>query len=76
MPETKLSSKPVPKVQQQRKMSIGSLPTTFKKIKGVVDARVTSGDNVTPAEKLDLKMISMFAEYIRDAVNGILEDNE
>jgi len=67
--------KPVPKPEKaQRKMSIGSLPTTFKKIKTVIDARTTSGTPVTPAEKLDLKMVGMYAEYVKDAIDGILEN--
>lgn len=55
-----------------RKSTLKSAPNSLKKIRKLVDEFIESGRELTPADKLDMRMTKMFLEYLSESIDNLL----
>jgi len=61
-----------PKKTTNRKMSLKSASNSLKKIRKVVDDFIENGRELSPADKFDLKMATMYIDYLKESIDMLL----
>lgn len=55
-----------------RKMTLSSAPNSLKKIRKVVDEFIKSGKPLTPSDKFDMRMASMYLDYLKESIDILM----